>query len=132
MIESKTIKERIENLPPIFKQRIENLSKIHPAILDYEISFCEQAIKIISYVEKRMECELSKTIITSDEYKSYFPLREEMILWQISRRSPEEQKNLTPEISEELYATSLMMARLYFSNHKDDIVTLLPGICFFI
>lgn len=74
MIESKTIKERIENLPPIFKQRIENLSKIHPAILDYEISFCEQAIKIISYVEKRMECELSKTIITSDEYKSYFLL----------------------------------------------------------
>lgn len=131
MEKDKTTEERIENLPLIFKLRIENLSKTDPAILDYEISFCEQAVIIISYVEKRICDEFLRFGLTSDEYKKFFPLREEMILWQISCRLSEGQKRYIPELSMELSSVSLMMARLYFSNHQEDIATLPAGIWLF-
>jgi len=129
MIESKTNQERIEKLPFIFRQRIENLLKtINWTQLEYEILFCEQAVIIISYVKNKLRDEILRSSLpTFDEYKKSFPLRREMIIWEFSCRSPEEQKRLIPEMSTETYAFSLMMARLYFSNHEEDIGTLPVG-----
>jgi len=130
-MESKINEERIKKLPFIFRQRIENISKADPEILDLEILFCEQTVIIISYVEKKIKDESSLSSMTLDQYKKIFPLREEVIIWQFSCRPAEERKILTPKISEELHAVSLMMARLYFSNHSEKIYTLPAGICLF-
>lgn len=131
MEKDKTTEERIESLPPIFKQRIEGVKKTDLIMLDWEVAFCEQAVIIISYVEKKKDDEFLRSGLTSDEYKKFFPLREEMILWQISCRLSEGRKISIPELSTELYSASLMMARLYFSNHSEDIITLHPGIWLF-
>lgn len=132
-LRQKTIEERIEKLPPIFKQRIQNLSKTHPEILDLEILLCEQAVAIISYVEKRINDELSISSMTINEYKKTFPLREEMIIWQFFYHSYE-----YPKVSifkfpggTKIYPASPMLARLYFSGHSEDIVTLPAGIWLF-
>lgn len=128
MINSKDNQERIEKLPSIFKERINRISITDPKILNFEIEFCEQAVTIISYVEKRIIGEFLNSPLTSDEYQATFPLREEIILWQFPF---EMQARNIPDFPEKLHWFSLMLARLYFSDHQNDIVTLMPGIVFF-